>query len=120
MQEAEPAQRKMLLKETLTQFIRDILNLNPEQMIKPKQGFYAMGMDSLTAMEFKNRLQSSIGSRFHLPMSFIFDYPNFSAVIQYFETTLFPSLDQKEDLPEGILMMIPRESQNGKKSLLSP
>ncbi|NJR16078.1 MAG: SDR family NAD(P)-dependent oxidoreductase [Calothrix sp. CSU_2_0] len=49
--------------------------------INPKAGFFDLGMDSLTAIEFKNRLQ--IDLECSLPATVAFDYPTVEALVKY-------------------------------------
>jgi hypothetical protein len=45
-----------------------------------------MGMDSLTSVEFRNRLQKSLGKS--LPSTLTFNYPNIDSLASYFVNTL--------------------------------
>jgi len=46
-----------------------------------EQGFFELGMDSLTSLELKNRLQASLAVT--LPATLIFDAPNIQALSRY-------------------------------------
>ncbi|NES02152.1 MAG: type I polyketide synthase [Okeania sp. SIO2F4] len=48
---------------------------------QPQLGFFEMGMDSLMALEFRNRLQNSVGKS--LPSTLTFEYPNIEAIADY-------------------------------------
>jgi polyketide synthase 12/polyene macrolide polyketide synthase/epothilone polyketide synthase D len=49
--------------------------------LDPRQGFRDLGMDSLTAVELRNRLQRSIGQV--LPATIAFDHPTVDAMVRY-------------------------------------
>ncbi|MEH2102375.1 MAG: type I polyketide synthase [Nostoc sp.] len=49
--------------------------------INPKAGFFDLGMDSLTAIEFKNRLQIDLECL--LPATVAFDYPTVESLVKY-------------------------------------
>jgi len=46
-----------------------------------KQGFFEMGMDSLTSVELKNRLQTTLGCK--LPSTVAFEFPTIEALVDY-------------------------------------
>jgi myxalamid-type polyketide synthase MxaB len=60
--------------ETHTQsMVAEVLGLRPPQVPDRQQGFFDMGMDSLMAIELKNRLESALGMP--LPSTLAFEYP---------------------------------------------
>ena len=71
-----------------------VLGLNPSRPISLKQGFFDMGMDSLTSMELRNRLQTSLA----LPLSstLTFKYPTLETLIDYVASQLMPVEDRVE------------------------
>lgn len=66
----------------LQEFIRDeaaaVLGLDSGARLDPAKGFFALGMDSLTAVELRNRLQTALGRS--LPSTVIFDHPSCAAL----------------------------------------
>ena len=56
-----------------------VLAIPPGQAVDPRQGFFAMGLDSLTSVELRNRLQASLGRP--LPATIAFDHPNVEALV---------------------------------------
>ncbi|HVU25846.1 MAG TPA: SDR family NAD(P)-dependent oxidoreductase [Opitutus sp.] len=61
-----------LLAEVRTQVAR-VLGLDGPGRVDPAQGFFALGMDSLTSVELRNRLQARLGRP--LPSTLAFDAP---------------------------------------------
>ncbi|MFN2256073.1 MAG: beta-ketoacyl synthase N-terminal-like domain-containing protein, partial [Candidatus Promineifilaceae bacterium] len=73
LEEAPARERYNLLITSLQREVAGIMGFEPPQLPDADQGFFEMGMDSLMAMEFKYRLDASLG--ISLPMSMIFDTP---------------------------------------------
>jgi short-subunit dehydrogenase/acyl carrier protein len=73
LREAVPSERHNLLTIYLQGEVAAVLGLAPSQLPDPRQGFFEMGMDSLMAVEFKNRLERSLG--LSLPGTLAFDSP---------------------------------------------
>jgi acyl carrier protein len=61
---------------------------NKAESLDVTAGFFDLGMDSLTSVELRNALQSSLGME--LPSTLIFKYPNITAVTEY----LFAEMNQ--------------------------
>ncbi|MFN6445250.1 MAG: SDR family NAD(P)-dependent oxidoreductase [Nostoc sp. DedSLP05] len=102
---AEPKQRPILLMNYVRSQIAKVLNLASPEEIDPKQGFLELGMDSLMAVELRNRLQSSLGCS--VPASLIFDYPTVDALVSYFIQELWaqapePSTDNSPVPAQGM------------------
>ena len=70
---AAPEDRLELLSGLVTQDVARVLGLDPERDLDDERGFFDVGMDSLTAMELKRRLEARIGGQ--LPDTLTFNYP---------------------------------------------
>jgi acyl transferase domain-containing protein/acyl carrier protein len=77
--------------EALLAHVRDrvveVLGLDPSRIPDPHRGLHAMGMDSLMAIELKNRLQSAVGRP--LPSTLTFEYPTIEALAGYVAAEVF-------------------------------
>jgi amino acid adenylation domain-containing protein len=69
--------------------------LHAESLPDPQTEFSRLGMDSLMAVDLRNRLQQAFEGQTHLPYALAFQYPNVTAVAKYL-------VDQLEAVPERI------------------
>jgi acyl transferase domain-containing protein/NAD(P)-dependent dehydrogenase (short-subunit alcohol dehydrogenase family)/SAM-dependent methyltransferase/acyl carrier protein len=67
-----PERTARLLAEVRTEVAR-VLGLDGPGRVDPAQGFFALGLDSLTSVELRNRLQARVGRA--LPSTLAFDAP---------------------------------------------
>ncbi|GFE67449.1 type I polyketide synthase [Chroococcus sp. FPU101] len=93
-------QRAYLASHVRSQ-IAQVLGFNSLE-IDMQKGFFDLGMDSLTSVEFKNRLQNSLGIT--LPSTVAFDYPTVESLLSYLAQEILeinPVLEEKtEDLAD--------------------
>jgi myxalamid-type polyketide synthase MxaB len=69
---APAGQRRSLLAGYVCGVVAELLGQNPGDPLPLDQGFYEMGLDSLTVMLFRNRLQSNLGVSLPATMAFKF------------------------------------------------
>ncbi|QSJ15493.1 type I polyketide synthase [Nostoc sp. UHCC 0702] len=79
-----PEAQKAFLVAYVRSHIGKVLGLSHGDQIGLHQGFADLGMDSLMAIEMKNRLQSSLGCK--MPTTLAFDYPTVDALVNYLAT----------------------------------
>ena len=73
------------LRDLLMDHVRDqaisVLGLRPSVKLSFDEGLTDLGMDSLMAVEFSNRLKRTLGH--YLPSTLAFEYPNIRALADY-------------------------------------
>ncbi|WP_343574527.1 type I polyketide synthase [Mycobacterium sp.] len=78
---AAPAQqRKQLVVDYLRDVVAEVTRLDAEE-IRDESGFFAVGMDSLMAVELRTRVERAIGQE--LPATLAMDYPRLVDVADY-------------------------------------
>ncbi|MFB2772730.1 beta-ketoacyl synthase N-terminal-like domain-containing protein [Pelatocladus sp. BLCC-F211] len=87
LETALPGHRQKILTNFICNEVAKVLNLDAPNEISVHKGWFEMGMDSLTAIEFKSRLELSVGQR--LPSTLAFDYPNTEALTCYLIENVF-------------------------------
>ena len=106
------AEQHALVLETVRRHIAAVLGHDTSEVIDPDRPFQEYGFDSLTAVEFRNRLAATTGQR--LPATLVFDYPTATALAGYLRDKLVPDdaqpavLTELEKL-ESTLLTMPSE-----------
>ncbi len=90
--DALPSERKDILTDYLQRTVGKILGISS---LNPELGFFDAGMDSLMAVELRNKLQADIGSTHVFTATLSFDYPSVLKLSQYFEEHIFPLIGIK-------------------------
>ena len=99
-----PNERRSLLVAYVRSQFALVLGINHPESISLETGFFDLGMDSLTAVELRNKLQTGLDCS--LPSSLAFDYPNIQSLTDYLEKTIIlPSDDtvSESETPKVIL-----------------
>jgi acyl carrier protein len=82
---ATTAQERLKLIHTwVHQQVQQILGIL-EESFSDKKGFFDMGMDSLMAVELRNRLQQALGESYPLSQTIVLDYPNVNSLAKYLD-----------------------------------
>jgi acyl carrier protein len=81
LQQAPETERYELLSEYVREQVAIVLNWEGEQPPDPQQGFFDLGLNSLSTMRLAGRLQSGFGTQ--LPATLIFETPNLEALTNY-------------------------------------
>lgn len=81
---ARPEDRARLLLAHLREQLTAVLGV--ESAVSPRARFFDLGMDSLTAVEFKTRLEASLART--LPATLAFDFPTLETLVNYLTAQL--------------------------------
>ncbi|WP_189525043.1 type I polyketide synthase [Nostoc sp. 'Peltigera membranacea cyanobiont' 232] len=74
-------QRRDLLINHISLRVSTVLALSSDEIVSPQQGFFDMGMDSLTSTELRNLLQTDFNCS--LPTTITFRFPNVETLADY-------------------------------------
>ena len=80
--------RRALLIRHVRDEVAHVMGVPPSQPIDVRRGLFEMGMDSLMALDLKNRLRSSIG--LDVPPTVVFEFPNIEAIAGFLAEQLSP------------------------------
>lgn len=89
---AEAEDRFTILYNYLRQQVATVLGMEATALNDPHCGFTDLGIDSLTSVELRNRLQSSLNC--YLPTTLIYDYPTLIDLTNYLMSLISPSSPQ--------------------------
>jgi acyl transferase domain-containing protein/acyl carrier protein len=92
-------QRAVLLQMVKDEVAR-ILGLDSAHSVEEDTGFFDMGMDSLTAVELRNALQTVLGTR--LPTALLFKYSTVRALGGYLADEVFADVGTAPPLASGM------------------
>jgi aryl carrier-like protein len=82
---APAAKRRGLLVRHVRDEVARVLTLDPD-VIDVRRGLFDMGLDSLMALDLKNRLRASVG--LDVPATVVFEHPSIEALAAFLEPQL--------------------------------
>ncbi|MCP5425305.1 MAG: SDR family NAD(P)-dependent oxidoreductase [Gammaproteobacteria bacterium] len=85
LESAPVEQRRSILNAYLQEQIAQVLGLDAGITVPINEGFFQLGMDSLTSVELRNRLQSALNGG--LPSTVTLDYPTVVELAEYLTRT---------------------------------
>ncbi|MBE9060856.1 type I polyketide synthase [cf. Phormidesmis sp. LEGE 11477] len=90
---APTARKREILDSYVCKKICQLLGFSANELNR-QTGFFDLGMDSLTALELKNSLQTDL--ELSLPSTLAFDYPTVEALLDYLSDQLTPEPTEAE------------------------
>ncbi|MCP4111295.1 MAG: acyl carrier protein [Desulfobacteraceae bacterium] len=88
LEKAPLGRRQDMLTAYLQKQVAAVLDFDTSQLPDPGQGFFDIGMDSLTAVELRKQLEAGLG--ISLPSTLAFDYPSIKKGILHFSVDSLP------------------------------
>lgn len=88
LQQSQPTERKPLLNAYVRELLADFLGFDSLEDISPDQSFVALGTDSLQAVGFKTKLESTLDCS--LRTTLLFDHPRMDLLVDYLLDDILP------------------------------
>jgi acyl transferase domain-containing protein/SAM-dependent methyltransferase/aryl carrier-like protein len=107
LQAAPVADRRALLVEHVRAVAAKVLRLRDPSEIDPTRGFHAQGMDSLMAVELRNRLQRDLQCQ--LVSTLVFDYSNVEDLVNHLSQEISIQVDLESNAVNRIDLIDPQE-----------
>ncbi|AFY78333.1 polyketide synthase family protein [Pleurocapsa sp. PCC 7327] len=93
LEAATTSDRNGLLIDCIRSHIAGILGIEPPESIDIDRGLTELGIDSLSSVELRNKLQTSLQCT--LPSTLIFDYPTIAAIADYLDKKILSPTSSK-------------------------
>jgi hypothetical protein len=91
---APPSERHELLVALVRQSLARALRVSDPESLGRQRRLVELGVDSLMAVEFRNRLAKQLQLSEPLPATLVFDYPSIEALARYIEHDVLQLQDQ--------------------------
>ena len=99
------AEREAVVVEFVRDEVRAILRLDAPPA--PDVGFFDLGMDSLTAVELRTRLNRALAGHYAAPNSVVFDHPTIGKLARHLARELQGSAPERQPAPRLIRPPLP-------------
>ncbi|HUG84338.1 MAG TPA: beta-ketoacyl reductase, partial [Euzebya sp.] len=96
---AGAAERRAVLADHVSTVVSQVLGMPADAPVDPSAGFFDVGMDSMMALEVRNRLAEALGTA--LPSSLVMDHPTAGALTAHL-LSLLPDGDGGDDGEEDV------------------
>jgi len=97
LRDAPPVERADLLIAHLRREVAGVLGWSSPERVGPRDKLFDLGMDSLTSVELRHRLERNLNCS--LPLTLAFDYPSVAALAEYLTEQLDLAADIRPPEP---------------------
>ncbi|ERN42091.1 polyketide synthase module [Rubidibacter lacunae KORDI 51-2] len=112
LQQAPAPEQRALLATFVRQQVAQVLGMADPEAIDAEAGFFDLGMDSLTAVELRNRLQTGLG--ISIAATSLMDYPTLAALLEFLADRL---LQPEATVEAAAIAPVPPPQDEGDASL---
>lgn len=98
--DATPATRKSLLTDYVSVTVAKVLGRAAGDAVEPRRPLSELGLDSLLAVELRNRLSSGLSLQRALPATLVFECPTVEALAEYLHRLSTAPASPARDVPE--------------------
>ncbi len=99
--DATPEEQEAILIDFVRDYVMQVTRSNPDNPPDRRQRLMDFGVDSLMAVELRNRLGKGLGLKEPLPATLIFDYPTLEAIARYLIDQLIDKAELADDGVQG-------------------
>lgn len=99
LEAATPARRNELLLTFVAEHVARVIGASDWRSIDPRQPLSELGLDSLMAVDLRNRLGAGLGVGRSLPATLVFDHPTIEALAAYMARRL-PGVEETAPVNE--------------------
>ncbi|MFC9328322.1 type I polyketide synthase, partial [Kitasatospora sp. NPDC057015] len=106
-------ERAEALQDLVQGYVAEVLGHANAKALDVQRGLLDLGIDSLTAVELRNRLGEALGHR--LPSTVVFDYPTIAGLAGYLDAEVVPApksgLAELDRIEELLLALPPQDEE---------
>jgi hypothetical protein len=91
LRQLSPARRADTLLRFIADHVARVVGAPDGESIDPTQPLNEIGLDSLMAVDLRNRLGAGLGLTRNLPATLVFDHPTLNALARYLDAEIVPA-----------------------------
>jgi myxalamid-type polyketide synthase MxaC len=110
LMEAPPVERHDILVECVRFEVARVLRMDVNQLPHRKGRLMDLGIDSLMALELRNRINEVLELQYTLPATLVFDYPTAEAIAGFLEREVFGVSEGVMPVPGQMLEELAEEA----------